>query len=276
MSDSPDFVRPQDVRLASLSHAQLLIQLEEKTRELAQVKEELASTKNLTRYEDLMKNFRSLSAETPEKIRITPTTAEPESTKLWYVFEDQVFDNWDMAVRGARSVESIVTVYSFSQAVNVIRQCGYDHYVPRYRQDSSYVNGAGQKLYRVYVDGAYARNGQGGPQAGVGVWFGRCNPMNVSEPLAGPIQTSQRAVLAAILKAYEAIATMNNGLQYEIYTESTYAIDCLTKWHQMWQNNGWVNSDGDPVSNKDLIESILAIKESGSCANVSLRVSRGI
>ncbi|KAG5361759.1 Ribonuclease H1 [Yarrowia sp. C11] len=245
---------------------QLQLELEQKTKELARLK---------ARFEpDLQKQFRSLSAESPEKIRISGTSVDPQDTKLWYVFEDQIFDSFELALCAAKNIDRLVTVYSFAQAVGIVKRNGFTSFSPRYRTDSSYVNSTGQTVYRVYVDGACANEGLPAAQAGVGVWFGRCNPMNVSEPLSGTVQTSQRAVFTALLKAYKAIDTLNNGLQYEIYTESSYAVDCLTQWYVNWMKNGWTESDGTPVLNKDLIEQILVLKGRDSCANVVLRISR--
>ena len=41
-------------------------------------------------------------------------------------------------------------------------------------------------------------------------------------------------------------------------TDSKYSIDCLTSWFINWRRNGWKNSAGKTVENKDLIENILA------------------
>jgi ribonuclease HI len=55
----------------------------------------------------------------------------------------------------------------------------------------------------VYTDGACARNGQARALAGVGVYFDAAElaSLCVSEPLAGPLQTNQRAELTAVLRA---------------------------------------------------------------------------
>lgn len=35
-----------------------------------------------------------------------------------------------------------------------------------------------------------------------------------------------------------------------------YAINCCTKWLATWRGNGWINSKGKPVENRDLIEGV--------------------
>lgn len=42
-----------------------------------------------------------------------------------------------------------------------------------------------------------------------------------------------------------------------IVTDSRYSIDCVTNWFRKWIRNNWQTSDGKPVENKDLIQSIL-------------------
>lgn len=53
---------------------------------------------------------------------------------------------------------------------------------------------------------------------------------------------------------------------YQIYTDSKYAINSLNKWAVTWQRNGWLNTKGLPVSNRDLIEDIVNLN--ASCLNV--------
>jgi len=33
-----------------------------------------------------------------------------------------------------------------------------------------------------------------------------------------------------------------------------YAVGCMTEWIYKWSSNGWVNSAGSEVANRDLIE----------------------
>jgi ribonuclease HI len=52
----------------------------------------------------------------------------------------------------------------------------------------------------------------------------------------------------------------------KIMTDSFYSIQCLTVWCKNWKTNGWKNSAGKPVENKDIIEPILArIRERDLC-----------
>lgn len=46
-----------------------------------------------------------------------------------------------------------------------------------------------------------------------------------------------------------------------IFTDSKYAIDCVSNWYINWQKNGWVTAARKPVENKDLIQDIRELIE---------------
>ncbi|KAJ5693259.1 hypothetical protein N7462_002682 [Penicillium macrosclerotiorum] len=110
-------------------------------------------------------------------------------------------------------------------------------------------------MLRIYTDGSSLRNGTKLASAGVGVFFGPGDSSrNVSEPLKGSRQTNQRAELTAILRAID-IAPRHRDVT--IFTDSRYAIDCVTVWFINWRRNDWMTKDKKPVENRDLVESIL-------------------
>ncbi|PGH13771.1 hypothetical protein AJ79_03470 [Helicocarpus griseus UAMH5409] len=119
---------------------------------------------------------------------------------------------------------------------------------------------------RIYTDGSSLRNGAMGAKAGVGVYFGPGDESrNVSEPLKGNRQTNQRAELTAIIRALD-IAPRHRDVT--IFTDSKYAINCVTVWFVNWQRNKWMTSDNKPVENKDLIQSTLLKIEERTLLNV--------
>lgn len=112
----------------------------------------------------------------------------------------------------------------------------------------------------VYTDGAARKNGKTGAKAGFGIFYATDDPRNVSEPLSTPPHTNQRAELAAILHLLRTFPR-HEGLV--IATDSMYAINCLTSWHQMWARKNWTQSQGNSVKNQDLIEAALALLSDG-------------
>lgn len=92
------------------------------------------------------------------------------------------------------------------------------------------------------------------------MFFGHGSKYNISAPLRPGHQTNQRAELEAVLRAYELIYEQDKNKLFEINTDSTYVINCLTKWCHNWRKNGWRNEGGFHVQNRDLIEEILGIQ----------------
>jgi len=75
-----------------------------------------------------------------------------------------------------------------------------------------------------------------------------------------PTPTNQRAELRAVILALE-IAVEKYGdlqsfptLRLTIYSDSKYVVNCMTNWIYKWRNNGWTNSAGGDVTNRDLVE----------------------
>jgi ribonuclease HI len=86
---------------------------------------------------------------------------------------------------------------------------------------------------------------------------------NVSEALRGSKQTNQRAELTAVARALDHVPIDRDVL---IYTDSYYAIRCLTEWSPRWMRNKWKTSTGKDVENRDLVEPIVSrISEREAC-----------
>lgn len=57
-----------------------------------------------------------------------------------------------------------------------------------------------------------------------------------------------------------------------IYSDSNYAIKCVTEWYKKWIINNWKSSGGKDVENKDLIKPIRAIMEDRDRCNVRTEI----
>ena len=64
-----------------------------------------------------------------------------------------------------------------------------------------------------------------------------------------------------------ALKNIHNDLQLgkatgktEIHSDSKYAIQSVNEWSSNWAKNGWKNSKGETVANKDLIQETVALK----------------
>ncbi|EPQ57724.1 ribonuclease H-like protein [Gloeophyllum trabeum ATCC 11539] len=110
----------------------------------------------------------------------------------------------------------------------------------------------------VYSDGACRGNGKDGALAGIGVWWGRNDPRNLSERCPGD-QTNNRAELIAIARVLETTAPGPKPLL--IKTDSQYSINCFHQWLPNWTRNNWRAASGQPVKNKELIQYLAALLE---------------
>ncbi len=114
--------------------------------------------------------------------------------------------------------------------------------------------------FSVFCDGSCIRNGQPGARAAYAVvamsedkevhsFVERVPP---TEP-----QTNQRAELRALLYALQYMReSLYTGT---IYTDSKYAIQCVTTWGPTWRATGWKKADKKPALHVDLIEPMLEL-----------------
>lgn len=107
------------------------------------------------------------------------------------------------------------------------------------------------KRITIYTDGACSGNPGPGGWAAILQYEG-----NVKEIAGGEkATTNQRMELAAVK---EALASLNQKCDVTVYSDSAYVINCFKqRWYASWQKNGWRNSKGDPVQNRDLWEALL-------------------
>lgn len=118
-----------------------------------------------------------------------------------------------------------------------------------------------------FTDGSCRGNGKSNARAAVAVYILETNEsfaMELKEMLKhyhieDTRCTSQRAELAAILKCVDIMMKVNE--KHTIHSDSSYSINCLTKWHKTWQKNDWKTSSGSEVLNQDLIKKILECLE---------------
>ncbi|KAI0393017.1 ribonuclease H-like domain-containing protein [Xylariaceae sp. FL0594] len=119
-------------------------------------------------------------------------------------------------------------------------------------------------IMKFYVEGACRGNGQPGSIGAAACCLAKRNSKNYcyrSYTLAAdPMPTNQRAEIVAILIALEwaieKFNTLNSSprLAVEIFTDSRYAINCMTSWIYKWSRNGWRTSAGYEITNRDLVE----------------------
>ena len=104
--------------------------------------------------------------------------------------------------------------------------------------------------YTIYTDGACS--GNPGPGGWGAVIF---DNENKQKNISGSEEntTNNRMELSAAIMALEEV---NTNSEITIYTDSTYVKNGITEWVLKWKENGWKNSNKEPVKNKDLWEKL--------------------
>jgi ribonuclease HI len=109
-------------------------------------------------------------------------------------------------------------------------------------------------VVKIYTDGACSGNpGPGG--WGVLLVYGD----HEKELYGGePETTNNRMEMLAAIKAIEAL---KRDCRVELYTDSSYLRNGITKWIDGWKRNGWRTAARKPVKNSDLWQRLDALRQ---------------
>lgn len=102
-----------------------------------------------------------------------------------------------------------------------------------------------KKHVEIFTDGACSGN------PGPGGWAAILRHGNVEKELTGAEAetTNNRMEMMAAIAGFEAL---KGSCRVDIYTDSTYVKDGMTKWMRDWKARGWKTADKKPVKNVDL------------------------
>lgn len=79
--------------------------------------------------------------------------------------------------------------------------------------------------------------------------------MNIKSQGSGYLEgaTNQQMEIIAVYEALKSIKEVS--MPINLYSDSAYVINCLKdRWYDKWRQNGWTNSKGHPVENKEIWE----------------------
>ena len=102
----------------------------------------------------------------------------------------------------------------------------------------------------IYTDGACRGN------PGPGGWAALLRMGKRERELSGgePLTTNNRMELTAAIKGLEAL---KRPCRVQLFTDSNYVRDGITKWIHGWRRNGWKTADKKPVKNAELWQELL-------------------
>ena len=69
-----------------------------------------------------------------------------------------------------------------------------------------------------------------------------------------PLTTNNRMELLAAIRGLEAL---KKPCRVNLYTDSTYVRDGITRWIHKWRHNGWRTADRKPVKNAELWQELI-------------------
>ncbi|AGD92547.1 putative ribonuclease H protein [Megavirus lba] len=110
----------------------------------------------------------------------------------------------------------------------------------------------------VFTDGSCVNNGRKHAVGGIGIHFPDRTLNDISRIFTKGCCTNQRTELYAILYAIKYVHS-EIGLQnciLNIFTDSQYSINCITKWVPAWIKNNWKTKNNTAVANREFIEPI--------------------
>ena len=102
----------------------------------------------------------------------------------------------------------------------------------------------------IFTDGACKGN------PGPGGWGAILRANGKERELSGgesPTTNNLKELMAAI----EAINALKKPCHVQLWTDSNYVRDGITKWIHGWRRNGWKTADRKPVKNAELWQALL-------------------
>ena len=105
------------------------------------------------------------------------------------------------------------------------------------------------KRVTLYTDGACKGNpGAGG--WGVVLEYGE----HRKELFGGDVETTNNRM--ELMAAIAGLSALKSRCVVDLYTDSVYVKDGITKWLSNWKSNGWRTAAKKPVANQDLWEQL--------------------
>lgn len=127
-------------------------------------------------------------------------------------------------------------------------------------------------VFSIFTDGSCLDNNSEGGPGGL-AYIGIYNGKEYSSSLGFYKTTNNRMELLATIKPLE---ELQEPTRVVIYTDSQYTINCVTLWHFAWRKRGWVNKEGNPVLNIDLIKRLLSLMSIHKVTFIKVKAHIGI
>ena len=106
----------------------------------------------------------------------------------------------------------------------------------------------------IYTDGGCRGN------PGFGAWGAILKTSKHRLEIGGSAEntTNNKMELSAALFALKRVRTTSN---IELYSDSSYLVNGMTKWIKNWMKNNWIKSDKKPVENKEIWKELYTVSQ---------------
>lgn len=110
------------------------------------------------------------------------------------------------------------------------------------------------KTVDIFTDGACSGN------PGIGGWGALLRYGSTEKELSGALETTtnNRMEMSAVVAA---LSALKFSCHVNLFSDSRYVIDGITKWVAGWRQNGWRTADKKPVQNSDLWQEIVRLSQ---------------
>lgn len=71
--------------------------------------------------------------------------------------------------------------------------------------------------------------------------------------------TNNRMELKAAIAGLSFVRDLGSSFSIDVYTDSSYVLNGITKWVFGWQKNGWMNTKKEEVINRDLWQELVLV-----------------
>ena len=115
------------------------------------------------------------------------------------------------------------------------------------------MSGDGGERVEIFTDGACSGNPGPGGWGAILRYKG-----NEKELKGGEADTTNNRM--ELLAAISALKALNRACAVDLYSDSNYMRDGITKWIFGWKKKGWKTADGKPVKNVELWQQLEAEK----------------
>ena len=105
----------------------------------------------------------------------------------------------------------------------------------------------------IYTDGACSGN------PGPGGWGAVLMYQDAKKEMSGGSKNTTNNIME-ITAVIEALKSLKVPCEVDLYSDSAYVVNCFKQgWIYNWMKNNWINSNKEPVKNKELWQELYSL-----------------